>query len=414
MMAEEQGWNIRSSFESRHCINPIPKLVDGGKFKPNPDKQLIKLNIGDPTFYKNLPPSPVVIQAVTDVLQAGKDNDYKKTPGMAEARVAVAKKFSYPVNPVHEDHVIITSGCAQALEFALTTLCDPGTNILILKPGFSMYKVNTDSRQVEDRYYNLLPEKSWQADIEHMESLIDDKTRCIILVNPSNPCGSVYSKEHLLEIVAVAEKHRLPIITDEIYGGVVFGGAEFHALASLTDRVPILTCSGIGKSQLVPGWRTGWLILHDNHGRLEDVRVCLNNLWARILGSCGPIQAALPRILSEVPDEFFQNTNRHLEATSTLAYEKLASVPCILPTKPQGSIYMLFGINVDQLDGIADDVQFAEQLMSEESVFILPGCIFKYPNYLRIVLLAPETLISEAMDRIAAFCQRRMKAKRAE
>ncbi|XP_065196692.1 tyrosine aminotransferase-like [Sycon ciliatum] len=413
-MAQEQDWNIRGSFESRHCINPIRKLVDHGKFQPNPDKELIKLNIGDPTFYKNLPPSPVVIQAVTDVLQAGKDNDYKRTPGMAEARVAVAKKFSYPVNPVHEDHVIITSGCAQALEFALTTLCDPGTNILIPKPGFSLYKVNTASRQLEDRYYNLLPEKSWQVDIEHMESLIDDKTRCIILVNPSNPCGSVYSKEHLLEIVAVAEKHHLPVVSDEIYGGVVYGGAEFHALASLTDRVPILTCSGIGKRYLVPGWRTGWLILHDNHGRLEDVRVCLNNLWARILGSCGLIQAALPRILSEVPDEFFQITNRHLEATAKLAYEKLSTVPCLMPVKPQGAMYMLFGIKVDQLDGIADDLQFAEQLMSEESVFILPGYIFTYPNYMRIVLLAPEHLISEAMDRIAAFCQRRMKTKREE
>lgn len=99
--------------------------------------------------------------------------------------------------------------------------------------------------------------------MDHLEQQIDSNTVAIVVVNPSNPCGSVYSKQHLLDILAVAERHFLPIIGDEIYGGMVFEGQQFHSIASLSKNVPVLSCGGIGKKYLVPGWRVGWILIYD-------------------------------------------------------------------------------------------------------------------------------------------------------
>ena len=109
------------------------------------------------------------------------------------------------------------------------------------------------------------PERQWEADIDHMEQLIDKDTVAIVIVNPSNPCGSVYSKQHLLDILAIAEKHCLPIIADEIYNGLVFNGQHTYPIASLSKNVPVLSCGGLGKKYLVPGWRVGWILIHDRN-----------------------------------------------------------------------------------------------------------------------------------------------------
>ena len=123
-------------------------------------------------------------------------------------------------------------------------------------------------------YCILQPDRRWEIDLEHLEQQIDSNTVAIVVVNPSNPCGSVYSKQHLLDILAVAERHFLPIIGDEIYGGMVFKGQNFYSIASLSKNVPVLSCGGIGKKYLVPGWRVGWILIHDRNEVLKK-EVCM-------------------------------------------------------------------------------------------------------------------------------------------
>ena len=122
--------------------------------------------------------------------------------------------------------------------------------------------------------YIFQPDQQWEIDLEHLEQQIDSNTVAIVVVNPSNPCGSVYSKQHLLDILAVAERHFLPIIGDEIYGGMVFKGQQFYSIASLSKNVPVLSCGGIGKKYLVPGWRVGWILIHDRNEVLKK-EVCI-------------------------------------------------------------------------------------------------------------------------------------------
>ncbi|XP_046843419.1 tyrosine aminotransferase-like isoform X3 [Xenia sp. Carnegie-2017] len=111
--------------------------------------------------------------------------------------------------------------------------------------------------------YNFQPENGWEADLEDMASLIDERTKLIVVVNPSNPCGSVYKREHLEEILNIAEKYRVPVLCDEVYANVTFGKEPFHSVRSLTKNVPVLVVGSIAKRFLVPGWRIGWIVIHD-------------------------------------------------------------------------------------------------------------------------------------------------------
>lgn len=126
---------------------------------------------------------------------------------------------------------------------------------------------------MEAKYYKLLQERNWEIDLDHLESLVDENTKVLMVINPSNPCGSVFSKKHQLEIIAFAHKHKLPIIADEVYYGMNFGDdTEFHSFGNLTKEVPIICTSSLSKMYCVPGWRTGWCIVYNNNGYFDRVK----------------------------------------------------------------------------------------------------------------------------------------------
>ena len=129
----------------------------------------------------------------------------------------------------------------------MTVLSYPGCNILVPRPGFSLYETLSTLIEVEIRYYELLPQNNWQIDLNDLDSKINCQTAAIIYNNPSNPCGSVFSRRHILDFLAVAEKHFVPIIADEIYEDLVFEGNHFYPIASLTTEVPVLSCGGTTK-----------------------------------------------------------------------------------------------------------------------------------------------------------------------
>ncbi|KAG9329093.1 hypothetical protein JZ751_027078 [Albula glossodonta] len=371
-------WNIRASEMSRNTLNPIREIVDGMKLSPNPDKPMIALSIGDPTVFRNLPTDERVLQAMKDAIDSQQYNGYAPSVGYLQSREAVANFYSCPESPLEAKDVILTSGCSQAIELAISVLCNKENNILVPCPGFSLYKTLADSLGIQVKLYNLQPEQSWEINLQHLESLIDEKTTCLIVNNPSNPCGSVYSKDHLLQILSVASRHCIPILADEIYGDMVFPGCSFYSLGSLSGDVPILSCGGLAKRWLVPGWRMGWIIIHDrNQAFGTEIREGLVKLSQRILGACTIVQGALVDILNNTPDEFYCSTNNFLKV----------------------------GIEIENFPEFKNDVDFTERLVTEQSVFCLPAMAFEYPNFFRIVVTVPEEVMVEACRRIQEFCQ---------
>lgn len=160
------------------------------------------------------------------------------------------------------------------------------------------------------------PDQQWKVDLEDLENQIDDDTAAIVVINPSNPCGSVYNREHLQEIIDVAANNHVPIIADEIYEHFVFTGHESIAISSVSKEVPVLTCSGLTKRFLVPGWRVGWVIIHDRNNILgQDIRQAFTNLSNRLLGANTLIQRALPSILRDTPQSFFDEVVLFIEVS---------------------------------------------------------------------------------------------------
>ena len=282
--------------------NPIRQIVDSLTVVGNPDKEPIKLSIGDPTVFGNLPRAPQVTQAIVDVASTGKFEGYPPATGYEFARKSVARYFSDKViqvtkslfpadeeqqqlvncNQLDANDVILASGCSHALEMVIAGICNPGENILIPRPSFPLYKTIADSFDLEVRYYRLDASNNWQVDLKDLDEQVDSRTRAILISNPSNPCGSVYSKAHLINVLAVAEKHGLPIIADEIYWDMVFSGEKFIPLASVSINVPIISVGAISKRYLVPGWRLGWIMLFDRHQQLTNVR-CFSKVFSKLL-----------------------------------------------------------------------------------------------------------------------------------
>ncbi|XP_064610268.1 tyrosine aminotransferase-like [Liolophura sinensis] len=400
-------WHVPASKMAKNTFNPIRKIVDGMKLTPNPDKEMIALSIGDPTVFGNMAPSEESENAVMKCMQDRKYNGYAPSIGYEKARAAVANYVSTPDTPVTARDVVLASGCSGAIDLAICVLANPGQNILIPRPGFSLYKTLADSLEIESRHYDLLPDRHWEADLDHMESLIDADTAAIVVNSPSNPCGSVYSKGHLQDILAVAERHKVPILSDDVYAHFVFEGHKYHSLASLTDTVPILSCGGLTKRFIVPGWRMGWVVVHDRKGIFDmEVRTGLVNLSQRILGPNTLIQAALEQILTQTPQSYFHKTVSIIQTNADLTYGMLKQIPGLEPVMPFGAMYMMVGIDMPKFPAFNDDLEFTEALVTEESVFCLPAKCFQYPNFFRIVLTLPKDKMAVACERIREFCMR--------
>jgi tyrosine aminotransferase len=257
--------------------------------------------------------------------------------------------------------------------------------------------------------YNLMSDKQWECDLEHMAAQVDERTRCIIVNNPSNPTGSNYSKQHLLDILAFAEKHKIPILADEIYAGMVFDGEESHTLASLTTEVPILACGGLAKQFLVPGWRVGWVTVHDRHNRFDKVRVALQKLSTLILGANTLVQGAIPGLFEHTEESYYTDLMTKLQTQARFLSGEMKKISCLRVIEPQGAMYLMVEVLFDQLKDISTDTEFTQKLLDEEFVFVLPGKCFNAPGFVRFVTCPPISMLETACTRISAFCKRHTK-----
>lgn len=387
-------------------MNPIRRIVDMLKIEPNPTKMLIPLTIGDPTLHGNyLAPDHVNVR-ISEALKSHKFNGYPHACGIKEARESVARTHSNAEHPVSHDDVILACGCSQAIDMAISVLADPGKhNILLPRPGFSLYSTLCNSKGIETRFYSLNPDKQWECDLDEMEALIDENTSAILINNPSNPCGSNFSRSHIEAILQVAERHQLPIIADEIYEKMVFGEATYTPFSEVSKNVPILHVGGLAKQYMVPGWRLGWIVLQDRHDQLAEVKKGLMDLSTLTLGPSSVIQSVVGDLLEKTDKSYYKAVNDQLAASADIIHHHLTGTHGLHVIEPQGAMYVMVGIDTEKID-VKDDVEFSQRLVKEESVFVLPGQVFQMPNYFRMVITSPEQVMTEACDRIRAFCER--------
>lgn len=375
---------------------------------------LLSNQLGDPTVFGNFDPCPVLASAISPTSGAG----YVNALGTDSARKAIARYHSHgSLVQYQPDDVIVASGCSGTLELVLTALLDVGTVLLVPQPGFPLYEVIAKSHGATVEYYRLRSDHNWNVDLKHVCDLaqrLGSRARGIVINNPSNPTGAVYAMDHLREIVQVCDDCKLPIVADEVYGEIVFGPHQFHPLAgvvaSMGDRVPVITCSGLAKQFLLPGWRIGWAMFRDNKfGSLALVHAGAKRLAQVILGASHLAQTAIPVLLDRDNHEISQwreMLRSKFEEQATCIASRLSQVPGLEVLPSGGAMYLMVRIRRDKFDETLDDQKFSRALLREENVFVLPGTCFGCPDAFRLVFSAPVSLLEEAADRIEEFCNR--------
>ena len=405
--------------------NPIRAIVDSMNIQPHPSLRTINLALGDPTGFSisQVPPqlSTGAFGEVQRVLSAPGASlkavaGYAPSVGTVEARQAIADAENARLAGCQPDrtpdHVIIASGCSGALEMCIASLIDAGKNIVTPAPGFSIYGTIASYHSGSAKTYKLLPERGWEVDIEDLDAQIDENTVAIVVNNPSNPCGSVYSEDHLLAIAEVAYRRKLPIIADEVYADIVYDGACYTPLAKVIGKrfgreVAVLSCGGIAKKYCLPGWRLGWIVMYDSHDealRIGAVDETLKKASQVIIGASTLVQALVPALLNDTPGAYFQYFISLYERNARTIVEKLADVPELTPITPHGAMYCLIKLP----ETLEDDVKFCEDLAADQSVVILPGKCFHAPGYVRVVLCCAQPDMAEAIDRLITFTRKRL------
>ncbi|CAL4888076.1 unnamed protein product [Urochloa decumbens] len=381
-------------------------------FGPRP---ILAVGNGDPTACASFWPPLEAEEAVVEALRSRKHNGYSPSVGVLPARRAVAEYLSrdlpYQLSP---DDIYLTSGCCQAIEVMISVLARPGSNILLPKPGFPLYESRTMFSNLEARHFNLIPEQGWEADLEAVEALADENTIAMVIINPSNPCGSVYSHDHLAKIAETARKLGIIIIADEVYDHLAFGNKPFIPMGVFADIVPVITVGSISKRWLVPGWRLGWIATCDPNGILKEAKVD-KSIESYINITNDPatfIQGAVPQIIANTKEDYFNKILNLLRNSADLCYGKIQEIRGITcPHKPEGSMFVMVKLDLSCLDGMQDDLDFCCKLAKEESVIVLPGCALGMKDWIRITFASDVPTLENALERIKSFCQRHAKVE---
>jgi alanine-synthesizing transaminase len=364
-------------------------------------RRILYLNIGDPLLYDFQTP-PAMVEAVAQAMRDGK-NYYGPSQGITPAREAIAASLERDTVDVAPGDLFITSGATEAIELSLTAILEPGDNVLTPVPGYPLYSAVLTKLSAGERRYRLDPANRWRPDLEHADSLVDARTRAIVVINPNNPTGASWDRETLEQIVALARKHRLVILADEVYHAFTYGPRP-PRIASLAGDVPVFGIDSLSKAYLATGWRVGWLSLH-GAALMSDVKRALTRLLdARLCGPTPP-QFAIPVALAGSHPEIDQARER-LRERRELTVNRLSSIPGFWCAEPEAAFYIM--ARFDGL-GARTDEEFVLDLLRSENVLAVHGSGFGMPaseGYLRIVYLPPPAILEGALDGIDRLARR--------
>ncbi|RNE99968.1 putative tyrosine aminotransferase [Trypanosoma rangeli] len=358
-----------------------------------------------------LPPSSLV-SSVVKCAKSNLCNGYSYCFGFDETREAIGKywkmNFAHSIKvQITGDHVVVASGSSDALSMCFGSLCSYGDNILLPFPSSQHYTTSCFYYGIEPRFYCCNHEKDCEIDFDHLRSLVDGKTKAILVNNPSNPSGSNFSRQHIAELIRVCEELRLPLISDEVYAGLVFSGEAFTSVAAFDTHVPRFVVSGLSMRFNVPGYRFGWVIVLDRDGYGAKLQAAVRCLATRSLMPNSVLQHAVVKALEETPQSYFDDCARRLEEGAMALYNGLCGHPGLKPVRPRGSLFIFIVLVFGELDSsIQSDVEFAKKLAEEENVHVLPGEYFNMPGALRITVSRPLPIIKDAVGRIGSFCER--------
>jgi len=362
-------------------------------------KEIIPLNIGDPPAFDFEVPEHL-IEAVAKAMLDGK-NGYGPSLGVPEALEAI-RGVAGRKGIRNIQSVFITSGVSEGVDICLTALVNPGENVLTPCPEYPLYSAVLAKLGAQPNAYLLDESREWQPDLEHLASHIFTGTRAIVLINPNNPTGAVYSRQTLEAIAEHARQNNLVILSDEIYDELELDGETHESIAALAPDVPVITFGGLSKGYLVPGWRLGWAIVSGPETPLRPYIEGMYKLLRARLSANHAIQYAVRPAL-EGPQDHLDDVLAKLRSRRDLTVRYCNSIPHLSCVPPRGAFYAFPRVEIPD-----SDEDFVKRLLIEKQVLVVHGSGFGQApgsKHFRIVFLPPEAILERAYRALGEFMQ---------
>jgi aspartate/methionine/tyrosine aminotransferase len=356
------------------------------------------LNVGDPVAFGFRTPMHL-IDAAERAMRDG-HNGYLPSVGIVQAREAVAADYTAKGVPASPDRVLITTGTSEAIDLVLNALVDEGDEVLVPLPTYPLYTAIIAKIGAHARYYRTDPHRDWQPDVEHLRSLITQRTRVLVTIDPNNPTGAVYTPAVRRALLDVAEEHGLTILADEVYGELGFDG-PVPLLGTLDRDAAIISLSSLSKAYLAPGWRTGWAVVGSTP-RLNEALAAIKKLADGRLCSPGPMQYAVAAALNG--DRSHQVDFRQaLAERARVTTDLLNAIPGMRCLAPRAAFYAMPMVSLPP--GRTDE-DYVLALLRETGILCVYGSGFGMPpeaGSFRIVYLADPRELTPMYADIAAF-----------
>ena len=378
-------------------------IVDAARQMEDEGQKIIKLNIGNMAPFGFDPPEEVVQDMARNLPDSA---GYSDSKGIFAARKAVMHYTQQQgIAGVTLDDIYLGNGASELIVMATQALLNDGDELLLPAPDYPLWTAATSLAGGVPVHYVCDESNGWMPSLEDMRSKITPRTRGIVVINPNNPTGALYSDALLRGIVQLAREHDLVLLVDEVYDKVLYEGVKHTAMASLSTDVLTLTFNSLSKAYRSCGFRAGWMVVSGDKRAARDYIEGLNMLANLKLGSNVPGQWAIQTALGgyQSINDLIKEGGR-LRRQRDLAYELITAIPGVTCVKPQAALYMFPRLDPEMYP-IEDDRQFFMEVLRATRVMLVQGSGFNYPDnqHFRIVFLPHEDDLREAIGRLAAF-----------
>ena len=397
--------SVRVTERARTIEYAIRDVIAHAKQLAKTGKKIFYLNIGDPVAYDFKTPEHIkqaLIKAVEE-----EANYYAPSEGLPELREAIKQKEK-KVNSVNisAEDVIVTSGISEGIQMIMAALIDAGDEILLPGPTYPPYIAYAKFFGGKPVTYETVEEKAWQPNIDDLRKKISKRTRAIAIINPNNPCGALYEERVVDEVLNLAGEYDIPVVSDEIYDQIVYE-KKFASTAHLTEDVPVIGLNGFSKAYLMTGWRLGYVYFHDQEGRLQELKQCVEKEARIRLCANTPVQKAGVAALNG-PQNHIREMVKKLRQRRDYSLKRLNEMDGVSCAKPEGAFYVFPKIHAIGKRW-KTDMEFALGLLRETGVLMVHGSGFDASygaGHVRGVFLPPIETLEQAFNEFERFMEK--------
>lgn len=385
------------------CYDIRGPVFTAAKAMEDEGQKVLKLNIGNPAAFGFEMPEDMLKDVIRNLRGA---QGYCDSKGLYSARVAVYQHYQQRgLHNLNVDNIFIGNGVSELIQMVTQALVNNDDEILIPAPDYPLWSACVTLSGGKAVHYRCDEEQDWFPDIADIRAKITPKTKALVLINPNNPTGAVYSNALLHELIAVAREHNLLLLSDEIYEKIIYDDVSHTSIASMCDDVPVITFNGLAKTYRAAGFRMGWMVLSGPTKNMSDLISGLEMLASMRLCANVPAQYAIQQALGGVQsiDSLIKPGGRLYEQRNII-YQGLNDIEGVSCKKPKGALYGFAKVDTKRFN-ITNDETMVLDLLTQEKILLVHGRGFNWPepDHFRIVFLPHKDELRPAMDKLARF-----------